>query len=68
MYKRYLDDTFILFRSSNHIIRLLNYLNSQNPLIKFSHTVEGDTYIPLMNFKVEKLDDTFKTGLFWNKL
>ena len=64
LYKLYLDDTLLLFRSRDHIVPFLNYLNSQHPLIKFSHDIEVNNWFLFLDVKVEKLDFTFETGLF----
>ena len=64
LYKRYVDDTFLLFRSRDHIVPFLNYLNSQHPLIKFTHDVEVNNCLSFLDVKVEKFDNTFGTGLY----
>jgi hypothetical protein len=30
LHRRYVDDTFLLFRSESHVYQFLNYLNSQH--------------------------------------
>ena len=64
LYKRYVDDTFLLFRLRDHIIRFLNHLNSQHPLINFTHYVEFNNCLPFLDVKVEKFDNMFETGWF----
>ena len=39
-YRRYVDDTFLLFSSELHVTKFLNYMNSKHWNIKF--TVERD--------------------------
>ena len=41
-YRRYVDDSFILFKSHEHIEPFLNYLNSQHPNINFTCEVESN--------------------------
>ena len=36
LYRRYVDDTFLLFNSQNHINQFLNYLNNKHANIKFT--------------------------------
>ena len=36
-YRRYVDDSFEVFRSRNNIISFLEYLNSKHPNIKFTY-------------------------------
>ena len=62
--KRHVDDTFLLFRSKDHIVQFLNCLNFQHPLIKFTHDVEVNNCLSVLDVKLEKLDNTFETGLF----
>ena len=64
LYNRYVDDTFVLFRSKSHIQLFLNYLNTRHPLIKFTHDVECDGYISFLDVKVVKVNREFETGLF----
>ena len=39
-YRRYMDDTFLLFTDPSHILPFLDYLNSQHPNIKFTCEIE----------------------------
>ena len=59
-----MDDTFLLFRLIDHLVPFLSYLNSLHPLIKFTHDVEVDNCLLFLDVKVDKLDNTFETGLF----
>ena len=36
VYRRYVDDCFLLFKSSDHVPLFLNYLNHQHPNISFT--------------------------------
>ena len=49
---------------SNMVPSFLNYLYFQHPLTKFTHDVEVDNCISSLDVKVEKLLNTFETGLF----
>ena len=40
VYRRYVDDTFLLFRSYEHIEKFRAYLNFQHPNIKFTSEIE----------------------------
>ena len=42
LYRRYVDDCFLLFRSLNHVPFFLRYLNQQHPNITFTFEVERD--------------------------
>ena len=39
-YRRYIDDTFLIFRNREHIQQFLTYLNTRHPNIKFTFEVE----------------------------
>ena len=41
-YQRYVDDSFIAFKSRDHILPFLNYLNSKHTNITFTYEVEKD--------------------------
>ena len=41
IYRRYVDDTFILFRSKHHIQKFRNYLNRQHKYIRFTSETEN---------------------------
>ena len=43
LYKRYVDDTFLLFNNASHIQPFLDYLNSRHPTIKFIKVIESTT-------------------------
>ena len=42
LYRRYVDDTFLVFRDSTHVNKFLEYLNRQHPKIKFTCELEQD--------------------------
>ena len=45
-YRRYVDDTFILFRDPSHVAKFLDYLNSQHSCIKFTVDIENINQLP----------------------
>ena len=63
-YRRYVDDTFILFKSQSHIAKFLNYLNQQHTQIKFTHKVEIDNKLSFLDVLVCKNNRGFTTSLF----
>ena len=46
-YRRYVDDTFLLFSDSEHVTQFLNYLNSKHDNIKFTYDLEKKQFSPL---------------------
>ena len=53
-YRRYVDDTFLLFKDSEHIPTFLDYLNSQHKNIKFTWEIEKDNCLPFLDVLVKK--------------
>ena len=58
LYKRYVDDTFAIFRRSEHATKFLNYLNSKHSNIKFTIEKERDHQIPFLDILINKTDKT----------
>ena len=48
LYRRYVDDCFLLFRSLNHVPLFLKFLNQQHPNITFNSEVERDGKLPFL--------------------
>lgn len=67
LYKRYVDDTFTLFRSPDHITLFKNYINSQHSSIKFTCDIEVQSCISFLDVSVTKNDDNFITSVFRKK-
>ena len=60
-YRRYVDDTFILFLDSSHI---LNSLNSQHPNIKFTCENEAENQLHFLDVTVYRKDNKFETSVY----
>ena len=54
LYRRYVDDCFLLFRSLDHIPLFLNYLNSQHPNISFTSEIEHEGKLPFLDIDVSR--------------
>jgi len=63
-YRRYVDDTFLLFKSRDHIELFLNYLNSQHPNINFTMEVEHDNSLSFLDCKVYRDNNKFHTSTY----
>ena len=64
LYRRYVDDTFLLFRSASHIQPFLQYLNSQHPRIVFTHEIEKNKCLPFLDACVINNGNSFSTKLY----
>ena len=66
-YKRYVDDTFLIFQKREHISLFLNYLNSQHENINFTCEMEKDNCLPFLDVLISKVDGRFKTSVYRKK-
>ena len=64
LYRRYMDDTFLLFREESHIQTFLNYLNGQHINIKFTCETEVDNQISFLDVRIHKANNKFNTELY----
>ena len=62
-YWRYVDDCFLLFRSSAHILAFVNYLNSQHANMKFSHETENNNTLPFLDIKINRSETNFTNSI-----
>ena len=67
LYRRYVDDTFCLFKDKNDIDLFLNYINGIHSNINFTVEVENCSSLPFLDILVEKSNDCFNTSLFRKK-
>ena len=63
-YRRYVDDTFILFSDPSHIPLFLNYLKSQHPNIKFTCENEAENQLNFLDVTVYRKDNKFETFVY----
>ena len=64
LYRRYVDDTFLLFKSDQHVNLFLTYLNSKHPSINFTSDQEHNQILPFLDVKVQRLEDKFITSIY----
>ena len=63
-YRRYVDDTFLVFKELAHIEYFRDYLNSQHQNIKFTCEVELDSKLPFLDVTVFREDNKFVTSVY----
>ena len=51
-YRRYVDDTFLIFHSENQVHQFLNYLNNKHPKIQFTCEIEENGELPFLDVNV----------------
>ena len=64
VYKRFVDDTFLLFRSKDHIEKFRNYLNKQHKNIKFTSRIEENGFLPFLDIKICRENNKFVTSVY----
>lgn len=64
LYRRYIDDTFLLFSSPDHIPLFLNYLNSKHRNIEFTCETEQNHKLPFLDINIEKTESSFSTSIY----
>ncbi len=64
LYRRYVDDCFLLFKSSDHVPRFLNYVNRQHPNISFTSELERDGKLPFLDVEVTRSNGKFSTSIY----
>ncbi len=66
-YRRYVDDTFLLFKSEEHIQQFLVYLNACHKSIKFTVENAVDNSLPFLDVSVSKVRGKFETCMYRKK-
>ena len=64
LYRRYVDDTFLLFKSKEHVELFRSYLNSKHPNISFTCDLEENSILPFLDVKVQRSDGQFITSIY----
>ena len=64
IYRRYVDDTFLLFRSKYHIEKFRNYLNHQHKIIKFTSETKNENSILFLDIKITMDNNKFMTSVY----
>ena len=63
-YKRYVDDTFVLFKHPNHATQFLNYINHMHPNISFTSEHENNSKISFLDILITKTSTGFSTSIY----
>ena len=64
IYKRYVDDTFLLFRDPSHAPRFLEYINKQHNNIRFTMEEENEGKLPFLDLMIEILHNKFTLSVY----
>ena len=52
-YKRYVDDTFLIFESPSHVSKFLNFLNNKHLNIKFTSEIGNNKCLPFLDISIK---------------
>ena len=66
IYRRYVDDTFLVFRERDHIDAFCNYLNEKHPNIKFTKEYEDNNKLSFLDMNVNKVEEGGNTNFNLN--
>ena len=64
LYRRYVDDSFLIFRDISHVDLFLNYLNSKHPNIQFTKEIENNCHLPFLDLDIKKENCSLSTSVF----
>lgn len=64
-YRRYVDDSFLIFKRTTEMIDFFEYMNSLHPNIKFTMEEENNCFLPFLDVKVTKVDGKFITSTYY---
>lgn len=64
LYRRYVDDTFLLFSDPSHVDKFLNYLNSKHPNIKFTKDIEQNNKLSFLDVCVNNNNNNLVTSVY----
>ena len=64
IYRRYIDDTFLLFKTQENAKKFLDYLNTKHRNIKFTCEFEENNHISFLDVNLERRDDKIYTSVF----
>ena len=57
IYRRYVDDTFLIFDKQTNMELFFEYMNQQHNNIKFTKEIESDSTLPFLDVLITKNDD-----------
>ena len=62
-FARYVDDIFVLLRSSDHVAKLAEYLSSKHPNIRFTYELENNNTLPFLDVNVFRDASKFSSSV-----
>ena len=62
-YNRFMDDTFLLFSSEDHVNKFKKYINTRHKNMTFTHEIEKNNNLAFLDILVTR-EGTFRTSLY----
>ena len=63
-YKRYVDDTFVIFNSKEKANKFLDYINSRHEKIKFTMETESNNKLPFLDLLIKRTDNKIDIEIY----
>ena len=63
-YRRYVDDTFVIFKKKDDAVKFLNYLNNQHQKISFTMETEQNNEIPFLDVLIKRSNRTIDISIY----
>lgn len=63
-YRRYMDDTFVLFKDKSHATKFLNFINQHHPNILFTMETEVNSSLPFLDVNIIRNNSSFQTSVY----
>ena len=64
VYRRYVDNIFVLFKSKEHLKLFVNYIDSKHKNIKFTFETENSNNFSVLDVKITCQNKRFVTSIF----
>ena len=64
VYRRFVDDTILLFRSKDHVEKFRNYLNKQHKNITYTLEIEESGSLSLLDIKINHENNKFVISVY----
>ena len=64
VYKRYVDDIFVLFSSKEHLQFFVDYMNKQHRCLKFTSETEINNSFSFLDINIIRKNNQFKTSVY----
>ena len=64
LYRRYVDDTFVMFERKEHATLFFNYLNSRHSNLRFTMETENENKIPFLDLLITKNNTALDISIY----